>query len=106
MPMQEIVDFLYNELALTEELSKDFIKVALSDMITFDKKQSDYGSHNIATFGEKGVIVRLSDKMARAINLVWGNKEPANEKIEDTYQDLSVYGVIIRMCRRGLWPGV
>jgi hypothetical protein len=34
-----------------------------------DKKRKDYGTENIKKFGTKGVLVRVSDKVERLINL-------------------------------------
>jgi hypothetical protein len=97
---------VFAELGCTEALTRAYIEIALSDIATFDRKQHDYGPDNIAAFGERGVVVRMNDKMARLRNLVWGGKLASNEAVEDSYADLSVYGVIARMCRAGVWPGV
>lgn len=102
-----VINQIYDLLELTEgNLSKEFIHIVLSDIKTFDSKQHDYGSTNISEFGEKGVLVRVNDKVARLKNLIWNEKKPSNESIEDSWGDTSVYGVIARMCKRGLWPGV
>ena len=105
MEKKELVDLIYVELGFTEgQISKDIITIMLGDMATFDRKQHDYGSGNIAAFGEKGVLVRMNDKMARLRNLVWNDKASVNESIDDSYLDISVYGAIARMCRSGKWP--
>jgi len=116
-------DMIYINLSCTEELSREFIKIALEDIKTFDKKQHDYGSGNIGDFQELGVLVRANDKMQRLKNLMdkrmlsatkpmkeklnqeYVDKiEIANESISDSWLDLSVYGIIARMCRNGVWP--
>jgi len=102
----DLADSLMVALECTEPLTIEFINQVLNDIRTFDCKQHDYGPENITAFGEKGVVVRMNDKMARLRNLVWGDKPASNEAIEDSYTDLSVYGVIARMCRAGAWPGV
>ena len=96
---------IWVHLRCTESLSRKFIKVALEDVLTFDRKQHDYGSRNIGDFGEAGVLVRANDKMARLKNLhgVRGG-EVKNEPIEDAWRDLSVYGIIARLCRANVWP--
>ena len=78
--------------------------MALEDIVTFDRKQHDYGSRNIGDFGEAGVLVRANDKMARLKNLSGKAEAPTNESIEDSWKDLSVYGIIARLCRAGVWP--
>lgn len=73
---------------------------------TFKKKQASYGSGNIAKFGEKGVIIRMNDKMERLVHLVY-NEEPNpldDETIEDTYIDMADYALIAIVCREGQWP--
>lgn len=57
-------------------------------------KQRDYGPNNIARFGEKGLIVRLHDKVARLENLLAHNLSARNESIVDTYLDIIGYSVI------------
>ena len=58
------------------------------------KKQRDYGPNNIARFAEKGLILRLHDKIARLENLLEKQYEASNESIEDTYLDIIGYSVI------------
>ena len=66
---------IFTALECTEELTKEFIKQSLSNIKLFDKKQRDYGSGNIARFGEQGVLVRSSDKFERLVILL--KKPPA-----------------------------
>jgi len=109
----KLVSHLFERLNCTQGQTRAFIKEVLDDISLFDQKQRDYGPQNIATFGETGVLIRANDKMARLVNLLWNRrddrvstdifKDPANESIEDSWRDLSVYGVIVRLCRQGLW---
>ncbi len=105
---EDLVNYLHDQLECTEGQTKAFIQEVLADIQLFDRKQRDYGPKNISTFMEQGVLVRANDKMARLVNLLW-NREPVtdpipfNESIEDSWRDLSVYGVIARLCRKGLW---
>ena len=63
-------------------------------------KQHDYGHDNILAFREKGLIVRLWDKVARLKNLLWVNpREAKNESIEDTFTDIAGYAIIGLMLR-------
>jgi|TARA_Y100000004_G_scaffold196669_1_gene267504 hypothetical protein len=57
-------------------------------------KQRDYGPNNIARFGEKGLIIRLHDKVARLENLLESQVSARNESIVDTYLDIIGYSVI------------
>ena len=58
-------------------------------------KQHDYGHGNITAFGMKGVLVRLSDKVERLINLK--AKKARNESAVDTLRDIVGYCVIALM---------
>ena len=62
---------------------------------TVISKQHDYGHDNIMAFKEQGLVVRLSDKVARLKNLLWTNIDaPKNEPIEDTFIDVAGYAII------------
>ena len=60
-------------------------------------KQHDYGHGNITTFGLKGVLVRLSDKVERLINLKSKKSKAQNESLLDTLRDIVGYCVIALM---------
>lgn len=73
---------------------------------TIAGKQRDYGHDNIARFGETGLVVRLSDKAARLINLIrrGGDQDRTDdlpltfaEPITDTWLDIAGYCVIALM---------
>ena len=70
------------------------IKEAMSVASIVVRKQKDYGPANITTFGLEGVMIRLSDKINRLINLVQNQKEPENESVEDTLIDIAGYAII------------
>lgn len=73
---------------------------------TLIRKNRDYGRGNIDKFGEYGVVVRLSDKIERLINLydkADRARTPANESLDDTWIDVIGYGVIAKMLRAGNW---
>lgn len=63
------------------------------------KKQADYGHENILAFGELGILVRVSDKMARLRNLQ--GKEGITEPRLDAWRDLAGYAIIALMLDRG-----
>ena len=75
------------------------IAAEIADLII--RKQRDYGHGNILTFGEYGVLVRSSDKIARLKNLLEGNTAPSNESVDDSWSDLAGYAIIALMLRRG-----
>jgi hypothetical protein len=98
-----IIDDLFDKLKCTEEQSRTFIAHVLDMVQLFDKKQHDYGPGNIADFGEFGVLVRVNDKFNRLRNLITKKRDAANESIDDTWMDISVYAVIALLLRHNEW---
>ena len=80
----------------------------------FAKKHLDYGMHNIAAgtnldntdeieFAMTGLWYRMSDKINRWKNLIISKRNPKNETIIDTFQDITNYGIIAQLVSRGFW---
>ena len=61
-------------------------------------KHKDYGKDNILAFGEFGVLVRTSDKIARLKNLI--GKEGVTEPRIDAWWDIMGYGIIALLLDR------
>src|SRR4051812_16951880 len=75
-----------------------------------DRKQQDYGSRNLTQFGQFGVLVRASDKLARLQTLIEKARDRegpsvSTETIEDTWRDLANYGAIGALMAGGQWNG-
>jgi len=86
---------------LFEDAAKDIGK-EIAELIT--RKQRDYGPKNILNCpvgAERGVVVRLYDKLARLANLLETGQEPNNESIDDTIDDIIGYGMVLKMVRTG-----
>jgi len=64
-------------------------------------KHQDYGASNILAFKERGLVVRLHDKISRLQNLIWENNDPVHETIEDTFMDIAGYALIGLMLNEG-----
>ncbi len=62
------------------------------------RKQHDYGHDNINAFGEFGLLVRTSDKLARLRNL--SGKEGLTEPRIDAWRDLAGYAILALMLDR------
>lgn len=90
-----------------EEYLKQF-KAATDNMFAItSKKNQDYAESADAfknfrqcellgiCRGDKGILVRMSDKMTRIANLLDHEAHVADEKIEDTLMDLAVYSIIL-----------
>jgi len=64
-----------------------------------------YGRGNIDAFGRQGVVVRLSDKLARLKTLLFSSRgaEAGDEKELDTWIDIANYGVIGLLLLCNMW---
>lgn len=67
-------------------------RVLQSLRILLSKKHSDYGNDNLKKHGMFGIIVRMSDKLARLENLN-GKQGMVEESIKDTLLDLAGYAI-------------
>lgn len=97
------------------EMTKEFWNIMLEQYETFCSKQLNYGPSNISVgtslqtdddvkLSLTGLWFRLNDKIQRLKQLVvLGKQDAVGEAIADTYQDLSVYGIIAQLVQRGKW---
>lgn len=98
------------------EIAQAFEDIMQEQYELFAKKMLDYGKGNIAVGTElqteeetrlalTGLFFRMNDKVQRIKNLVALNKESAvtSESIQDTFQDLSIYGVIAQIVASSRW---
>lgn len=111
---------LCKELGLETALVRAVTPVLIQNLITLEKKQRDYGPHNLTKFGTFGVVVRMGDKMERIVNLskkcgslglayrMTGDKTlnatTNNEPIADSFLDLANYALIAYVMQQNLWP--
>ena len=97
------------------EMMNEFKKVQIEMYETFCKKQRNYGPGNISVgtsletkedikLSLTGLWFRINDKVQRLKQLVvLGQPDEVGESIQDTYEDLSVYGVIAQLVQRDKW---
>jgi hypothetical protein len=97
------------------EMMAEYQKIMMEQYETFCRKQSNYGPGNISVgtslstpddikLSLTGLWFRMNDKIQRLKNLVvLGKHDNVGEAVEDTFQDLSVYGVICQLVNRGKW---
>jgi hypothetical protein len=97
------------------EMTSEFKKIMEEQYQLFCKKQMNYGPSNISggtslrteedvKFSLMGLFFRMNDKVQRLKQLVvLGNDDTVGESIDDTYQDLSVYGIIAQIVKRQKW---
>ncbi len=80
----------------------------------FARKHLDYGMHNVSAgtnlensdeveFAMTGLWYRLSDKINRWKNMIISGRKAQNESLIDTFQDVTNYGIIAQLVKRGMW---
>ena len=91
------------------DMTAEYKKIMMEQYIIFCKKHRNYGTGNInvgtnlETDGDvklalTGLWFRLNDKIQRLKNLVvLGEPDTVGESLTDTFQDLSIYGIIAQI---------
>ena len=80
----------------------------------FSKKHIDYGMGNISagtgldtederSFALTGLWYRISDKVNRWKNMIITKRDPQNESLIDSFQDLTNYGIIAQLVATDRW---
>ena len=80
----------------------------------FCEKQMDYGPSNISVGTDlateadvklslTGLWFRMNDKIQRIKNLLMTNQKVNNEPIEDSFLDVSNYGIMATIVKNGKW---
>lgn len=97
------------------EMMREYRRIMWEQYETFCKKQSNYGPGNISLGTDLvkdddkkmsliGLWFRMNDKIQRLKNLiVLGKRDTVGESEIDTFQDLSVYGIIAQLVANGKW---
>ena len=77
----------------------EYDKIIEECKILSQSKNSDYSDEPLLKFREKGIIVRMTDKMCRMTNLIWNNNNISikDEHIEDTARDIINYAIYLIM---------
>ena len=87
----------------------------MEQYILFCKKHRNYGTGNVnvgtnletdadVKLSLTGLWFRINDKIQRLKQLVvLGQPDEVGENIQDTYEDMSVYGVIAQIVQRKKW---
>jgi hypothetical protein len=100
---------------LYPEMTTEFKKILNEQYTIFCKKNLNYGPDNISggsslvteeqrRFSLMGLFFRLNDKVQRIKQLVvLGKEDTVGESVTDTFQDLSVYGIMAQIVARGKW---
>ena len=98
------------------ELSNEFKSIQKEMYNMFARKHMDYGLNNIALGGDvvnnsedkqfslTGLCIRLTDKISRLKNLlINGRSFVEGEGIQDTFIDITNYGIIGLLVGRNKW---
>ena len=97
------------------ETCKEFKNIMAEQYVLFCKKQKNYGPGNISVGTDlrtdsdvklslTGLWFRISDKVQRLKQLIiLGHKDEVGESELDTFQDLSVYGIIAQLVQKKVW---
>ena len=92
-----------------EQPASEGIKDATAEVLelVLDKNRR-YGNDNLTTHGHLGIIVRVSDKLARIKNMSKADEknkeeyEKARRKMERDYMDIAGYGILgLKLMREG-----
>ena len=93
----------------------EFKRIQNGQYILFCKKQKNYGPGNISVgtnlesnddvkLSLTGLWFRVNDKVQRLKQLiVLGHRDEVGEAETDTFQDLSIYGVIAQIVSKKIW---
>ena len=94
------------------DMTAEYKKIMMEQYIMFCKKHRNYGTGNIKVgtnletdcdvkLALTGLWFRLNDKIQRLKNLVvLGEPDTVGESLTDTFQDLSVYGIIAQIVQQ------
>ena len=98
------------------DIYKEYNRITIEQFDLFARKMLDYGKGNISVGSnldtpeeEKvaltGLWFRMNDKIQRLKQLVLLSKEAKvkTESVKDTFQDLSIYGIIAQIVKNKQW---
>lgn len=97
------------------EMTSEFKKIQQEMYDVFCAKQRNYGPGNISVgtslqtpqdihLSLTGLWFRVNDKIQRLKQLIVLNQpDEVGESVDDTLQDMSVYGIIGQLVKRGKW---
>ena len=98
------------------KIAKEYEKISKEQYELFAGKMLDYGKGNISVGSNldteeevhvamTGLWFRINDKINRLKQLVLLKKDAnvKTESVKDTFQDLSIYGIIAQIVSNGNW---
>ena len=96
------------------ETAKEFKRLQKQQYELFCEKQMDYGPSNISVgtnletddeikLSLTGLWFRMNDKIQRMKNLLMNNQKVNNEPLEDSFLDVSNYGIMSTIVNNKKW---
>jgi len=96
-------------------MTAEFKRIQAQQYELFCRKQSNYGPDNISMGSSlereqdrklslQGLFFRLNDKINRYKQMImFGSNDAVGESLDDTFKDISVYGIIAQLVQSGKW---
>lgn len=96
-------------------MAEEFKRIQREQYVLFCRKQKNYGPDNISLgtslereqdrlLSLQGLFFRLNDKINRYKQMImFGSQDAVGESLEDTFKDISVYGIIAQLVQNGKW---
>lgn len=96
-------------------MTEEFKRIQTEQYELFCRKQKNYGPDNISMGSSldreedrklslQGLFFRLNDKINRYKQMImFGSKDAVGESLDDTFKDVSVYGIIAQLVQSGKW---
>ena len=96
-------------------MTEEFKRIQQVQYDLFCAKQSNYGPDNISLgtnlereqdkiLSLQGLFFRINDKINRYKQMImFGSKDAVGESLDDTFKDISVYGIIAQLVQSGKW---
>jgi len=96
-------------------MTVEFKRIQAEQYELFCRKQKNYGPDNISMGSSlereedrklslQGLFFRLNDKINRYKQMImFGSKDAVGESLDDTFKDVSVYGIIAQLVQSGKW---
>ena len=96
-------------------MTAEFKRIQAEQYELFCRKQKNYGPDNISMGSSlereedrklslQGLFFRLNDKINRYKQMImFGSNDAVGESLDDTFKDISVYGIIAQLVQSGKW---
>ena len=96
-------------------MTAEFKRIQQAQYELFCAKQSNYGPDNISMgstlekeqdrkLSLQGLFFRINDKINRYKQMImFGSQDAVGESLDDTFKDISVYGIIAQLVQSGKW---